>query len=278
MSRSYRLLDGEPVPEGIRRIAHGRIEHASEELRGKSEKAVHEARKDMKKLRALLRLARAGLDADVRRRENAAFRDVARELAGARDAEVMVKTLDSLDAGPQRELRKALAAHRRELARGGMAQRKRSAVAALREAQGRVAAWPLERDGFGALRRGLERTYSGGRSDFKAARRETTAESLHEWRKRVKDLWYALTILEGAWPGVMEAAGDEVHALSERLGDDHDLAVLLEFAPALTEAVEPRRAVLQAEAFDLGRRVYAEPTKAFVARIESYWDAWRPAS
>jgi CHAD domain-containing protein len=288
VSRSYRLLDGEPVPEGLRRIARGRIDHAVDELRGKSdstpEKAVHEARKDMKKLRALLRLARRDLKKDVRVRENAAFRDVARELAGARDAEVMGKTLESLGMGTQPGLKKALAAHRKELAKGGMAGRKRTAVAALRLAGERVDEWPLERDGFGALRRGLERTYGRGRDDFKAARKDPTAESLHEWRKRVKDLWYAHTILEGAWPGVMEATGDEVHALSERLGDDHDLAVLLDFArehggaDGVAAAVEERRAGLQAEAFDLGRRVYAEPTKAFVARVESYWDAWRPAT
>ena len=64
-SRAYGLKAGEPLPEGIVRIAQGRIDHAMDELRGKSdstpEEAVHEARKDMKKLRALLRLARGEL-------------------------------------------------------------------------------------------------------------------------------------------------------------------------------------------------------------------------
>ena len=62
-SRSYRLEPKEPLPEEIARIARGRIDHAIDELRGKTdstpEEAVHEARKDLKKLRALLRLARA---------------------------------------------------------------------------------------------------------------------------------------------------------------------------------------------------------------------------
>ena len=55
-SRAYRLEPGEPLPGGIARIARGRIDHAVDELRGNTgstpEQAVHEARKDMKKLRA----------------------------------------------------------------------------------------------------------------------------------------------------------------------------------------------------------------------------------
>src|SRR5215211_1818908 len=58
--RSFRITPGEPVPDEVRRVARGRIDHATDELRGNSESsraaAVHEARKDMKKLRAVLRL------------------------------------------------------------------------------------------------------------------------------------------------------------------------------------------------------------------------------
>ena len=50
-SRAYRLKGSEPVPEGIARIARGRIDHAVDELGGKTdstaEEAVHEARKDL---------------------------------------------------------------------------------------------------------------------------------------------------------------------------------------------------------------------------------------
>ena len=84
-SRAYRLREGRPLPDELRRIARGRIDHALDELRGKTdstpEEAVHEARKDMKKLRALLRLARGELGEETFARENACFRDAARELA-----------------------------------------------------------------------------------------------------------------------------------------------------------------------------------------------------
>src|SRR5512134_3967914 len=64
-SRAYGLRADEPLPEGVARVARGRIDHAIDELSGTSksspEEAVHNARKDIKKLRALLRLIRGEL-------------------------------------------------------------------------------------------------------------------------------------------------------------------------------------------------------------------------
>ena len=155
-SRAYRLRASEPLPEAIARVARGRIDHAIDELRGKTAstpvEAVHEARKDMKKLRALLRLARGELGGRVYARENACFRDAARELAGQRDADVMLETLGSLPylpAGEAWEVRKRIQA---DLARngdeGGREAAVRGAVEILEEARGRVGDWPLERDAF----------------------------------------------------------------------------------------------------------------------------------
>ena len=42
----------------------------------------------------------------------------------------------------------------------------------------------------------LTRTYVRGRDDFKTVLEDPTSENLHEWRKRVKDLWYQEQLLE----------------------------------------------------------------------------------
>ena len=80
----------------------------------------------------------------------------------------------------------------------------------------------------------------------------------------------------------MDAVGDEAHTLSDLLGDDHDLAVLLAWAqehtepePELVEAVEARRAALQQEAVELGARLYTDRPKVFVRRLELLWEASR---
>jgi CHAD domain-containing protein len=283
-SRAYRLKSKESLPEGIARAAQGRIDHAIDELRGKTdstpEDAVHAARKDLKQLRALLRLARGELGESAFARENRAFRDAGRELAAARDSDVMLDTLKALDlpAGLGWELHKAIQAHR---ARNGGGSRHAAAagvVSMLREARRRVDDWPLEDDSFSALRDGLESTYRRGRRDFKAVKANASVEALHEWRKRVKDLWYHHSLLRTLWPPVMEAVGDEAHELADRLGDDHDLAVLADWirehtgaGPEFYNAVDRRRAELQAEAMTLGARLYADKPKAYVRRLRQLW-------
>ena len=91
-SRKFRLRKKEPLPSGIVRIARGRLDSALDQLSGRAgddpAKAVHEARKDMKKLRAVVRLVQADSS------WNARFRDTARRLAGRRDADVLLETLD----------------------------------------------------------------------------------------------------------------------------------------------------------------------------------------
>lgn len=287
-SRAYRLKASEPLPDAIARVARGRIDHAVDELRGKTDstpvEAVHEARKDMKKLRALLRLARGELGRQTYDRENACFRDAARELAGQRDADVMLETLDRLTylpAGQAWEVRKRIQADlERNGGEGDRTAAARSAIAILKEARGRVSHWRLERDSFDALEKGLEKTYRRGRREFEAAMEEPTVESLHEWRKRVKHLWYHHTLLRSLWPPVMEVTGDEAHALSDHLGDDHDLAVLAAWVeehggagPDFRDAVDRRRSELQAEAFRLGTRVYAEKPRAYTKRLKGLWAA-----
>jgi CHAD domain-containing protein len=285
-STAYRLKLSEPLPAEIARVARGRIDHALDELGGRSdstpEEAVHEARKDMKKLRTLLRLARGELGKDVFARENACFRDAARELAGTRDADVMLDTLASLKLPEARglELRKLVEA---QLARNGAGDRDAAAsraVTILSEARTRVDDWPLADDSFDAVAKGLERTYRRGRRAFRAAQEEPTADGLHEWRKRVKDLWYDHTLLRELWPPVMSAVAGEAHELSDRLGDDHDLVVLaawvhghLDPDPVFSDAVIGRREVLQREAFALGERLYAEKPSAYMRRIEGLWNA-----
>jgi CHAD domain-containing protein len=120
----------------------------------------------------------------------------------------------------------------------------------------------------------LKRTYARGREAFARADRKPTATNLHEWRKRVKDLWYQERLLQGSWPNVMKAQAKEAKKLSKLLGEDHDLAVLAEHVddPQLLELIEQRRAELLERSRDLGRRIYAERPKAFARRARRYVD------
>jgi CHAD domain-containing protein len=297
--RAYRLDPGVPVPDEVRRVARGRIDHAIDELRGTSDstraEAVHEARKDMKKLRALLRLVRDELGDDVYRRENDCFRETARRLSGIRDAEVMLATLSELERiygelpGAGSRLRPALVANRFRLSGASLRPASEAAIETLTAARERIDAWPLHSDGFDAFEAGVRRSYRRGRREFRAVQELPTAQHMHEWRKRVKDLWYHVTLLQDAWRPVLKALADEAHELSERLGDEHDVSVLREWAHAHATSlnggdpllrgfdaiVADRRRELQGEAFGYAARLYADKPRMFADKLDGWWEATR---
>jgi CHAD domain-containing protein len=113
-----------------------------------------------------------------------------------------------------------------------------------------------------------------------------TDEHLHEWRKRVKDLWYELRLIAEIGGPSLRGQAKDAHALADLLGDDHDLAVLRErlLGPAggvaadvdaVLGLLDHRREQLQAQAMALGERVYAERPKAFLRRVRASWRAGR---
>jgi hypothetical protein len=102
-----------------------------------------------------------------------------------------------------------------------------------------------------------------------------------------KDLWYDVRLVRNANVSVLGEMADQVHHLSDLLGDHHDLAVLRDdaverhelFADGALEkllaAISERQDELAVEAIDLGERVYAEKPKAFERRMGAYWKRWR---
>jgi CHAD domain-containing protein len=292
-ARAYRLREAENVPDGVRRIARGQIDLAAERLDAgagsDAQDAIHEARKAFKRLRALVRLSRDALGDEIYRRENATFRDAGRRLSGARDAAVMVQTLedvmrrfdDELPDGALAGLREALIADA-EAAREQTAQDSGAVddvLATLEAQRGHVATWPLpEHADLAMLAPGFQRMYRRGRRALRAARKDTDTEHLHELRKRAKDLWHGAQVLRPADPKRMKKLARRAHDLSDVVGEDHDLAVLLDGARRRADTLAPgelelldglvgrRRARLQRKALALGRRVYARKPRT-VARL-----------
>ena len=87
----------EAVPEGVRRLAVERIEAALESLKDcRGPEAVHGVRKDIKKVRAVLRLARERMPGKAYRQQTKLLRKAAERLAPTRDAYVKGEALKSL--------------------------------------------------------------------------------------------------------------------------------------------------------------------------------------
>lgn len=298
-SRPYRLKRKEGTADGVRRIALGRAEKAVEELAGTGEgdgaAAVHGARKDLKKLRALLRLVRDSLDAETFAAENRRYRDAGRLLGASRDAEVKLQTLAALEERFEAGFPLAAAATwRRELDRdcarlaspeeGETARRIERARAAIAAGAERIPEWSLRHGSWKPIGPGLRRSYRRGRREMKRTRADPGAENVHEGRKRAKDLWYQLRLVRRAWPPLLEEMAEQAHELADLLGDHHDLAVLradldgraaVGHRQQLEALIGRRQEELVGDALELGRRLYAEKPQAFERRLRAYWKAWR---
>jgi CHAD domain-containing protein len=265
--RSASLLLGEARAAGLRRIVVGQLELAIELLEadgaGNDEATVHELRKLVKRVRAIVRLLRGELGEKRFARENDALRECAARVAGARDAEVMVGTLDALlrrepqlwTAGSApggrggasadgartgsgvEALRAQLVRERETAATAGRdAELRRAVVADLRAIRSRAATWELrERRGRPErlLTVGVERVYGEGRGRMRRARRRGDFESMHAWRKRVKALRYAAETLDRGPTARKTKSGRRLRRVARRadrigemLGEEHDLALL----------------------------------------------------
>src|SRR5687767_9950738 len=87
----------ESVSKGIQRVGRERIANALECLKDcRRAEAIHCARKDIKKVRAALRLVRAQISKKAFRRQIRLMRQAASLLAAPRDSFVKVKTLRNL--------------------------------------------------------------------------------------------------------------------------------------------------------------------------------------
>ena len=307
--REHRALDRrfaprkrEPLASGLQRMALGQLDVAIEALTGAGasadspERRVHEARKALKRLRALVRLLRGELGKRAYRRENRLLRDVGRRLAQARDAAVALETLERLiERHPRKlakregvlRLRAKLQSEREGAAELALAEAGKSggALSQLQAMRLRVSAWQLpDSGGIDLVEPALGRLYVTGRKRMRRAARAKGKDGrgrtrkLHEWRKRVKDLRYAAEML-----GVNKLAkgADE---LGEVLGEEHDLAVLGERVRSeakasrasgapdkssrrqLLKLIAKRRKRLRRRALGDGARLYGRSRKKFLRR------------
>lgn len=295
---SYRFERGEAIPKEIRRIAAEQIDSALEKLNGKAaarDEAVHEARKCIKKLRALLRLVEKELG-EVFETENTRLRDAGRVLSAFRDAATMVQTFDEVREKRGKELstegadaiRAGLLAHKsRSERRDNLKAVLESTAKELRAAKSRSKRWPLQNDGFGAIAGGVKRAFRRGRKAMDEAHRNPSPETFHAWRRRVKDHWYHVRLLNKVWPEVMDGYEASLKSLEDKLGMDHNLNVLADklksepefFATpeqieAAVNAIAGLQKELQQESREIGLRVYAEKPRALARRLEAYWSAW----
>jgi CHAD domain-containing protein len=291
---SFRFKKNESLNKAVRRLCRERIAQARRNLKNcKRAEALHNARKEIKKLRAVLRLARGDIGKNIYHEETKALRRAANGLAGARDARVQAMTFENLRADFQNPLAakpfEKIGTMLRENCRKQI-QRfqkdKPSVNRVLRKMKQRAGDLKIKAEGWPAIEPGLKQSYRRSRKMFETARQHPLPENFHEWRKRVKDLDYQLRLLRPIQPTTLRVAIAALEKLGELLGDDHDLALLKQFIAhtqklqnreiaALNDLIDSRQKELRFAAEKIGSHFFAEKPSPFCARLKNYWDHWR---
>jgi CHAD domain-containing protein len=294
---AFRIKKQEPIGKALRRISRECLDKAVEKVAERNDRhALHSTRKEIKKLRALLRLSRAGLSHRAYRKHNTALRDAAQFLAAARDAQVRVQTFDHIVQEPERSanghftstrrvLQKRCKKESRRLKEDGGRKLAREILQSERRKLGHL---KVKHTGWKAVGAALEETYGAAQAAFHAAASSSSAEHLHEWRKPVKRLWYYAQLLRPIDPERLTALARDLETLGEQLGGHHDLHVLeQEMLPSpsrgevqadtrtILKSIRARQNRLRGSSLRLGNRLFQRTPEEFAASFHAPWKLWR---
>lgn len=295
ISPEFAIGTDESIDAAFRRIAGEQFARIVGELTlfsAAPDESAHNARRRIKETRALLRLFRDELG-DRYAPANRLLRDVARELAGVRDADAMRKTLAAQRGRIVGAEGRLVAESARRALRRAITKREPSLLtppeiaARIDELQLALAELLTATipSSFDAIEPGLRRSYRAGRTALREASASRSAEVFHEWRKSVKTLWYQMLLLREFAPELTAPYRDLLNKLAKILGEHHDIHVLTTTIAArptarisaATRVLEQRTRELEADAVALARQIYAERAGAFASRMRALWDAQRSA-
>ena len=288
------LKQNERVAKEIKRIVLRQFELAATELTDvgspSGDAAVHKARRRVKKIRALIRLVRPGLGSAYAPLDKRLHQTV-RLLSPIADGQGVVHALDQM-ADRYREdfsppvfatIRAGLVEREARADRKAKVERVlQRARATMKTEHARVRAWNLHGNGFRAIADGLETSFRHARRAMIAAVDHPTADNYHAWRRRVKDHWFHVRLIERRCGNRLLRYKRRLEALDECLGEYHNFALLrtiLSADPFVSRQETARRlriirryqAELRRRVASLGARLYNEKPRHFVRRVQAFW-------
>ena len=282
---SFRLNTKEPVAVGLKRLVLAEIDSAAKQLGSVNQRdpgrAIHAARVSIKKIRCVIRLVRPELGHAFEKHDRR-LRDLGRELSAIRDSAAVVDTLDSLSVGTggksskKAGLRHQLVKQEHHIEHASSTRQTMARVADTLRAFGeKVEARPLDNFGFAALARGLCTGFRAARGAMKGAIHHPSPDNYHYWRKKVKNHWYDLQLVEGYWNDAMRKRARILSELESLLGHYHDLSIFQirltmqakaensgDTSTLLGRAADSQRK-LRARALLLGHRLFDEAPAHF---------------
>ena len=152
----------------------------------------------------------------------------------------------------------------------------------MRAERARVRLWRLDKSGFDAVAPGLERSVRRTRRAMALTLDHPSAEHYHLWRRRVKDLWLQIRLIQERCGGELATEEERLERLDGCLGEYHNCVLLASLLTA--EPLAPRQATAQClrlvrryqeelrhELHPLAIEALEETPRRFVERARELW-------
>jgi len=260
--------------------------------------AIHEARRAYKRCRAILRLMRDAMGYASYYRENISLRDMQRELAQIRDADVQYNLLTRLSESYPEFSKKAWFSSLNKNARKNydreMNHFLKTGKAAdisrhTRSKAAQIQQYELAGQGYEIIEEGLSRIYRQGREMGKIIfSQEADPFEVHAFRKRAKYLQFQLSYLRTISKPLFKAMSSSMEQLTENLGYYNDLHIacttIQEYAEnnklthkklgILLSSLREEMQKAKSDSKKIYEMLYAEKPKQFIKRIGSYWETY----
>lgn len=257
--------------------------------------AIHETRRTLKRIRALLRMIRDETGYSDYYRENNYYRDLSARLSPLRDSYVLRKTLTDLHSRfpeefPEKEiwnindsLQLRFEEHFEKFTDqlGGFDRM----IQDLELARSRVHDLCRLRNEFDAIRKGIRRVYSRGYRFLRIVQKKYEEEQFHEYRKNTKYLLHHMELIQPVYPKLIRAYSSTIDKHTQLLGNTRDYVRLESFIRErshgkrissgdrkMLQGISSRREEMMQKILAKASRIYAEKPGEFIKRLDSYWN------
>jgi CHAD domain-containing protein len=295
IKKDIELKKGEDFRVGILRILDALHTNSEKLISVKSRQhvSIHELRKNIKKIRGIIKLIRHEIGHEKYHELNTYYRNIANEIAILRDDTSQIELLKSMQknvANP--DIHKAFRKAIRQIER----KRKNEFIEFYQQSKDENIKNLLKKqannyqdleftgDAELFILKSLKRVHKRARSAFEVSGFLKNEDLYHYLRKQSKYLMYHLTILNLARPSYLNTYLSELEKLNNLLGKLHDLGLfnnhILEKRhinlnnkqkALMLRLVYSRRASLKKKIEFTGERLFNESSEEFVIRVYEIW-------
>lgn len=275
-----RLRAGEPLVAGLSRVLTAAVTAAREELDsaddGNIALRIHRARRELKLARTILRLLKP-LTGQRGKELRSLARTAMAVLSEKRDQHVIGATIDKLMPELRGEREKNLLASlapTKEMAASGKVEAKR-ALTPLRRLGHLLQRLSLPAGSEPVVRRRAGALYRKARAGWHKAQAQDDVDSLHLWRKSVKDRLHLAALFRAHWPEPTGPRRGKLDRIGELLGQDRDLYLVGTLLPPHDAAAKPVRRLVEGKRTRLEHRAFALAAEIFDRRPKEIARSWR---